>query len=81
MYTCLDCGKTFDEPKWYKERHGFVSRPYEEFWGCPYCGGNYVSAVKCDGCGEYIADYYIKTKHNKRYCENCYILYQLGDED
>lgn len=41
-YTCLDCGKTFDDPKRWEERHGLDSPPYEDFSGCPYCGGAYV---------------------------------------
>ena len=40
-YTCLDCGKTFDDPKRWEERHGLDSPPYEDFSGCPYCGGAY----------------------------------------
>ena len=32
-YTCLDCGKTFDDPKRWEERHGLDSPPYEDFSG------------------------------------------------
>lgn len=27
-YTCLDCGKTFDDPKRWEKRHGLDSPPY-----------------------------------------------------
>lgn len=41
MFVCTDCGNEFEEPKKHVERHGFTYPPYEEWWGCPVCGGNY----------------------------------------
>lgn len=38
-HKCLDCGREFDVPERYIERHGFDYPPYEEYLGCPYCGG------------------------------------------
>ena len=57
-YTCLDCGKTFDDPKRWEERHGLDSPPYEDFSGCPYCGGAYARTILCDACGDVIASIY-----------------------
>lgn len=71
-YICTDCGRTFDEPHEYEERHGFTHGPYEKLSCCPYCGGGYEEAVECHDCGEPIPkseavlaeeDYYL--------CENC----------
>ena len=59
-YTCLDCGKTFDDPKRWEERHGLDSPPYEDFSGCPYCGGAYTRTILCDACGEPIVGDYVK---------------------
>lgn len=39
MYRCLDCGNKFETPKRYVERHGFDTPPFEEYHGCPKCGG------------------------------------------
>jgi hypothetical protein len=61
MYVCLDCQHIFEEGKHYVEAHGLDAPPYEEFDGCPKCGGAYVEAKKCDCCGEYITGDYIKT--------------------
>lgn len=41
MYICLDCGREFDEPKKYIETHGLPCPPYEEFYVCPFCNGDY----------------------------------------
>ena len=55
MYICLDCNKLFDSPKKYVvETHGLDTPPYETWTGCPSCGGSYVSATKCDECGDYV---------------------------
>ena len=80
MFVCVECGHLFTEPKHCVETHGFRYGPFEEWSGCPLCGGNYVDAHQCDGCGEYIVDNYIKVEH-QRYCQDCYETYELGDED
>lgn len=41
MYKCLECDALFDTPKKYIERHGFDYPPYEEYYGCPGCGGGF----------------------------------------
>lgn len=39
-YKCNCCGEVFDEPRVYKEYHGFDD--FSETWSCcPYCGGDY----------------------------------------
>ena len=81
MYTCVDCGHTFCEPKRYVETHGLDTPPYETHYGCPDCGGSYVEAHRCDCCDEWIDDVYIKTEDDRRYCLECYRVYRLGDED
>lgn len=39
-YKCKDCGEVFDEPRVFKEYHGFDDLP-EIFSCCPYCGGDF----------------------------------------
>lgn len=41
MYKCLDCDCIFENPKKFIERHGLDTPPYEEFFGCPVCGGSF----------------------------------------
>lgn len=81
MYVCIDCGETFEDAKRYIEKHNLDSPPYEEYWGCPYCGGSFTKAHKCEECGEWICGDYIKTTSGHRICENCYNTYELGEED
>ena len=35
MFKCYDCGREFEEPKTWTERHG------ETFSGCPFCLGSF----------------------------------------
>ena len=81
MYVCLDCGRTFDEPDRWEEKHGFDYGPFESWSGCPYCGEGYTEAHKCDCCGKWIDGPYIKLENGDRICQNCYTTYELGDED
>ena len=81
MFVCLECGKTFEEPTRWKETHGLDYGPYEECGGSPCCGGAYGTAFECDCCGEWITGEYIKTDNGKRFCENCIIHYELGEEE
>ena len=81
MWICLDCGRVFENPRRYVDSHGLDTPPYEEWEGCPSCGGAYAEAYECDGCGEWITGEYIKTKNDERFCENCYTQMTLGDED
>lgn len=80
MYICLDCGKVFSEPKHWVETHGLSHGPYEEFNGCPTCGGAYAKALKCSCCGEWIRGEYVKTTEGERYCDGCYCHYTIGEE-
>jgi rubredoxin len=60
MYKCLDCGHIFDEPKQYSEDRtpggAFDGGSFiEHYTGCPFCGGSFTTAMKCQGCDEYIS--------------------------
>ena len=79
MYVCLDCQRTFTEPTRWEETHGLDYGPYEHWTGCPYCSGPYAETYPCDFCGEWIDGSYIKID-DKRYCENCYDKYEIGEE-
>ena len=79
-FVCIDCGAIFEEPQHWEDRHGFDYGPFEEWSGCPYCGGAYAEAHECDCCGEWITGGYIKTEDEKRYCGKCYATMELGDE-
>lgn len=71
MFVCLDCQHLFERPRHYVETHGLDTPPYEEFDGCPECGGAYVEAHKCDECEEWITEDYFKTDDGQRFCQNC----------
>jgi hypothetical protein len=81
MFVCLGCGGIFSEPKHWYETHGLSTPPYEEFSGSPCCSDAYTEAYTCSHCGDYITtENYIKI-NGDRYCENCYNIYELGDEN
>jgi hypothetical protein len=80
MYVCVECGTLFEQPKHFIETHGFTYPPYEEWDGCPDCSGVFIEAHECDCCGEYITGDYIKTDNDKRFCESCFCVHELGDE-
>ena len=80
-YVCIECGTIFDEPTYWEERHGLDTPPYEQWSGSPCCHGEYAQAQECSCCGEFITGQYIKTDDGERYCENCYVVHELGDED
>ena len=79
MLICLDCGCVFDEPKHWIETRGLDSPPYEEWDGCPSCGGAYAETYKCDGCNDWICGTYAETKNGNKYCENCYEIREVGE--
>lgn len=82
MLMCLECNEIFDEPKRWVEDHCLDSPPYEEWLGCPWCGGTYIEAHKCDCCGDWIVtENYIKTNDGERFCEDCITHMRLGDEN
>lgn len=80
MFVCLDCGCIFSKTKHYTETHGLDSPPYEEYNGCPECGGAYAKADMCAECGHWITGEYIKLNSGERICENCYTTYEIGEE-
>ena len=79
MLICLDCGCVFDEPKHWIETHGLGSPPYEEWDGCPSCGGAYAETYQCDGCNDWLCGTYAETKNGNKYCENCYEIREVGE--
>lgn len=80
MYICIECREIFSDPKEYVNRHVPENYLYNErYTDCPYCGGAYVEAHKCDSCGEYITDKYIKVG-DERFCEDCVLHYEIGEE-
>lgn len=79
MFICLDCGCIFNEPKHWIETHGLDSPPYEEWDGCPSCGGTYTETHKCDNCGDWINGEYVKLKNGDSFCENCYEIREIGE--
>ena len=79
MFICLDCGCVFDEPKHWIETHGLDSPPYEEWDGCPSCGGAYAETYKCEGCNDWLCGTYAETKNGNKYCENCYEIREVGE--
>lgn len=79
MFICLDCGCVFDKSKHWIETHGLDSPPYEEWDGCPSCGGAYAETYKCDGCNDWLCGTYAETKNGNKYCENCYEIREVGE--
>ena len=80
-FICLECGTLFDEPRKFVERHGLDSPPYEEYGGCPACGGAYTRTVSCDGCGKPITGDYVKIgPTGDCFCDQCYMLKSLEDD-
>lgn len=81
MFVCIECGEVFTVPDRWEEKHGFNYGPFEQFSGCPYCGGAYAEAHKCSCCDEWITGTYIKTEDDQRICEDCHRVMEVGDED
>ena len=77
---CTDCGEIFDYPSHYVETHNLSTPPYEEWDGCPNCGGPFAKAYRCDCCEEWIKGSYVKLINDERICDNCYITYEPGEE-
>lgn len=79
MYLCLDCRRTFEEPRDYTEEHGLPFPPYETWSGCPFCAGAYVETVPCDNCGKWVTDEYIQIDDDTIICEDCYEIKNIQD--
>ena len=82
MFVCLHCGKIFEEPESYVENRGecFGFPSFETWSGSPCCAGGYTEAHRCDCCGEWITDRYVKINDSERYCEDCFSIKELDDE-
>ena len=80
MFVCIECGRLFEEPQYWEEKHGLNSPPYEQMSGCQFCGGAYAETFRCDCCGDWITGDYIKTDDGERYCTNCVFHYEIGEE-
>lgn len=81
MFVCLECNNIFESPIYWEERYGLDGPPYEQFSGSPCCREAYGEAHTCSECGEWIVtENYIKIGSD-RYCENCYDIYELGEEN
>ena len=81
MFVCTECGSTFEELAHWEERHGLDSPPYEHWSGSPCCHGDYAETYECSCCGKWITGDYVKIKSGERYCWDCYMPYEIGEED
>ena len=63
------------------EKHSLDSPPYENFTACPVCASAFVPVVCCDHCGNIILGEYVEIKDGKRYCDECYTLLDIADQD
>lgn len=71
---CLDCGAVFDEPKVIKEPFGEIRDV------CPNCNGDFVRALRCDVCHEYITGTFAVTKDKEIICGDCFTEYDITDD-
>lgn len=78
QYVCLDCYKLFEEPQhYYEDFEHFGNLGRQEFDACPFCGGTYQKAFKCDMCNNYIQDRYIEIIDGTFVCFDCYTIRDL----
>lgn len=80
LFVCVECGYVFQYPERFVEKHGLDTPPYEQFTGCPKCGGAYVKSKPCDCCGEVITNDYVKTEDGCYYCDDCYTLRNVSED-
>lgn len=80
MFICYECGRVFDEPKGYSESRGehFGFPAYEDYSGCPSCGGAYTETYRCDSCGEWISGTYVEIGDEK-FCDGCFTIKDIGE--
>lgn len=74
MFTCKECGRLFEEPISWVEKHNLDGPPYEVLYGCPFCDGAFDEAEKCDCCEDYIEGEHVMTDDGKLYCKDCYVI-------
>lgn len=81
MTLCLDCGAVFEQAREAVERHGLDSPPYEHIFVCPRCGSTDLrETYRCDLCGEWITENYIKTSHGSRICGECFTSHEIEED-
>lgn len=56
MYTCINCGNTFDTPDVGCNKEEYWGAPiYEHFYICPVCGSDWIEELgKCLLSGQYL---------------------------
>jgi len=80
-WYCPNCKSCFEEPENAIEYVTDDPFPMGQITHvCPNCGSDeWVEAIQCVGCGEYIVGPYIKTRFDECYCENCHTQYDTTD--
>lgn len=81
MYICKDCGALFLNPKTYIEKHNLDTPPYEQWYGCPYCSGDFAETYECNICEDYIRGDYIKLSDGSYICDNCYTKHNIVEDN
>ena len=79
MFVCLDCGHFFEHPalRSLVSGDGYETCVKE----CPHCSSTaFAGTFRCDACGDYIAEEYIKTADGGIYCDNCYTKRSIADD-
>ena len=87
MVKCENCKRVFENEDAIEitETHGMETPPYEKFYVCPYCHGQFETANKCRVCGEY--DYAEDMIDNvcpdciDKYSKDIDFCYKLGEKD
>lgn len=72
MLICLNCSSRFDHPRLYHETSPGEDLPFNEFEGCPYCGGEFTEVHECSLCFDPILEDHIRLADGKYVCPNCY---------
>ena len=72
MLICLNCSSRFDRPRLYRETSPGEDLPFNEFEGCPHCGGEFTERHVCAYCGESIREDHIRLKDGDYVCPDCF---------
>ena len=57
-----------------------IKEPFGEIRDvCPNCSGDFVEAIQCDICHEYITGDYIITKNEEVVCDECFTKFNITD--
>lgn len=72
MLICVECSNTFDRPRLYKDKICGEPLPFDEWYGCPYCGGEFTTLHTCSLCNESITEDCILLKTGEYICSNCF---------